>query len=278
MRILAFLLFASSLSAQTVVHWEAESFIAASPACTSTPSTAFPAGCIQPTGDTAPPATGNQKIILKGNATFDYLIPIPVAGQYSLSARLNGVETIHMEAPVGWNVSADIVNPGSLGTFTAPKTLSLAAGPLSVRMVVTAIGAGYPSANWFELKLINATPGAIPVTATLLWCVKCDNSAGDTSPISGSIQVNQVTWPTTTTLSTFPLASGAFSGSVTFDNAQPDPLVLSVMLLDSSGATVCATPETLVYKFLLAGVQKVTANATLRKSDCSTKSWSWTSQ
>lgn len=260
---------AASAYGQTI-HQESENFSLASPVCTTAPSVSFPAACIQQTGDTAPPAIGNQKVILQAGAIFDYAIVVPTTGVYQLTVRLNGLETVHFEAPVGFNVSAAIVNPGSLGTFTAPKLLSLTQGPMSLRMVVETVGSGYPSANWFELTFQKPLLPAISLSATLSW--------DDKTPIAGGVTIAQMIGSTNTTLQSFALDStGSLAGPITVDTTQPEPLTLTFVLTDPQGNTVGSITQ-VVPKAIFAGVTKCIGSLTLSKSTLALKGYTWASQ
>lgn len=135
----------------TVIHFEAEKMQTSSPPCMNATVPPATAPCIQNTSDVAPPAVGSLKVVLTAGMTLCYNFT-PPAGSYVLTARLNGVSSLHFEDPQGVNVSGSIVNAaGSLGTFTAPSTLTLVGAAQTGCWVVDSVGSGVPSMNWFEL-------------------------------------------------------------------------------------------------------------------------------
>jgi hypothetical protein len=134
----------------SVIHFEAEKFMTASNCVNNS--------CVQTTTDTTPPAVGNQKVVLVAGMSLCYNFT-PPGGNYVLTVRLNGIETLHFEDPQGVNVSGPISNvAGAQGTFTAPgvnpvipSVLALPGATQTGCWIVDSVGSAFPSINWFEL-------------------------------------------------------------------------------------------------------------------------------
>lgn len=111
---------------------------------------------------------------------------------------------------------------------------------------------------------------SIALSATLLW--------DDNSPITGIVQVQQMQGTTNAVLASFPLdAQGSFSGPITMDLTQPDPLSLQFNLIDASGNAAGSVKE-VVPKAMFAGVTKAVASLTVARASMTLKGIAWASQ
>ncbi len=239
---------ASSLKGQTL-HIENEAYIGA------------PAGCTLPcalTADTAPPAIGNEKLILQAGSTFDYALNVTTTGDYALLIRLNGTMVLHFEIN-GVDVTGPIADVNVLGTFPAHKNIALNPSIKTIRMVVDSVGAGYPSANWFSMSYI-APPGAIHLIATIKWKIG--------TAVTGGIRINQIENGKPVALGRYLLDDlGNLSGYVSVDVTQPDPVTLQVILEDENGVEIMRNEQTFV-KAMFSSVSNIQATLTLEKSTC----------
>jgi hypothetical protein len=139
----------------------------------------------------------------------------------------------------------------------------IATGPTAASFTV--------SSGW-NLLLVDLTFVATPInlSGTLIW--------DDGSPIQGSVQINQMKIGVNTILNVYPIAAdGTFSGPLSIDFSQTDPLVFQIILFDATNTRIGTIQETLP-KNMFTNVTKAVASLTIRKGNKTLQNYAWASQ
>lgn len=241
-------------------------------------------GLWQPLGTLLPASDGPTVAWLNGGSLSQDL---------GVAPRLNTIYTLtisvgHRSDGYATTYQIALTDAGASFCATGGDSSTIPAGTWTTVTLTCPIGASQPIGNLgilisatgsqldFDNVRLTSAPATLPVlqsvalSATLVW--------DDGTPITGSIQVNQMWGTVNTTLAVFSLdPSGGLSGPVVFDVGQTDPLIISFLLIDPTGKTVGTVQET-VPKVMFANVTKAQASLTVNKTTLALKGFAWASQ
>lgn len=210
-----------------------------------------------------------------------------------VAPRINTIYTLTVSVGRRFDALANsytvaLTDAGQTFCVTTGDSSAIPLGTFVPVRVTCPIGASQPIGNLgilissagtqvdFDNVVLTSAPATLPVlqsvalSATIIW--------DDGTPITGSIQVNQMWGTVNTTLAVFQLdPSGGLSGPVVFDVGQTDPLIISFLLIDPTGKTVGTVQET-VPKVMFANVSKAQASLTVNKTTLALKGFAWASQ